>query len=290
MPDIIDVLAKRWKLVLALTFVATLLALIVSLLRPKEYRSTVTALPANSATLDKARIFNSNIEGLYPEIGSPDELDRIEGTAKLDTVYLSVAGKLGLASHYGLGNEPNAVFRAAMVLKKKTDIRRSAYGELKINVWDGSPALAAQLANALLQELNGVHRHVQNVNNLQILQLLKENVQRMQRESDSLAADLVNYRGSQPNLEADQPPALFAPIGRRMQAVQNQLKEYEEMIGRYELATATTAQPLIAVENARPALSPDRPNVLQTTVFAFGASLLFSFLLAFYAESRRQKA
>src|SRR5688572_7634840 len=122
MPDIIVVINKRWKLLLALTLTATLLALIISLLRPKEYLSTVTALPANSMLGDKARIFNSNIEALYPEIGTADELDRIEGTARLGTIYLAMVNEFNLAPHYGMDQQsPKDNYRAALTLKKKTD-------------------------------------------------------------------------------------------------------------------------------------------------------------------------
>ena len=77
MPDIISVLARRGKLIFILTAVATILALIISLLRPKEYLAVATALPANSLAADKARIFNSNIESLYPELGIDEDIDEI---------------------------------------------------------------------------------------------------------------------------------------------------------------------------------------------------------------------
>jgi hypothetical protein len=303
MPDIIDVLVRRWQLILALTVTATVLALIVSLLRPKEYLSTATALPANSVTADKARIFNNNIEGLYSELGSPDELDRIEGTAKLDTIFLAVASDFDLPAHYALKNSPDAIYKAASVLKKKTDIRRSAYGELKINVWDSSAALAAQLANALMQKLNDVHQQVQNVNNAGVLQALEDRLKAKQKLLESLGTEVGSYRGNSlsPNSHEQSntyktdtgiinPDVRFSSVYSQITVLQSQVKEYRAIIGRYELAVTTSPQVLIPVEKARPAIAPDRPKVLQTTLFAFGASLLFSFLLAFFAESRRQKA
>ncbi|HET7896333.1 MAG TPA: hypothetical protein VFL47_01640, partial [Flavisolibacter sp.] len=74
MPDLISVLARRWKMMVFLTVIATGTALLACLLRPKEYAGMATALPANSLVGDKARIFNQNIQALYPEVGTPDEL------------------------------------------------------------------------------------------------------------------------------------------------------------------------------------------------------------------------
>jgi hypothetical protein len=304
MPDIIVVINKRWKLLLALTLTATLLALIISLLRPKEYLSTVTALPANSMLGDKARIFNSNIEALYPEIGTADELDRIEGTARLDTIYLAMVNQFNLAPHYGMDQQsPKDNYRAALTLKKKTDIRRTGYGELRIKVWDGDPVLAAQLANGLLQTLNDIHKHIQSLNNSRVLAQLKKDLVTKQRQLDSIESRMSIPRANpNPELNDTQAERYFrnesAPLrsnsslidlGAQSTLLQNQVKQYLQMIGEYELAVSTSPQVLIAVESARPALMPDKPKILLTTLLALGASLLFSFLLAVFVEGRKPR-
>lgn len=253
MPDIIAVITKRWKLIIALTLIATTLALIVSLLRPKEYLSTVTAVPANSLIADKARIFSSNIEALYSELGSPDELDRIEGTAKLDTIFLAVADSFNLAAHYQVA-EGSSTLEVAWRLKKNTDIRRTAYGELKIKAWDADPALAAQLANALLQKLNEIHQQLQNANHAHVLQKIREELSAKQKDTVSFSS---------------------------------QIKEYQTLIHQYELAIKTAPQALIVVEPARTSATPDKPKTGITTAVAFFASLLFSLLLAVFVESRK---
>jgi len=77
MPDLVSVFSRRWKLMLLLPLIATVVALLACLLAPKQYLGMATALPSNSVVGDKARIFNQNIEALYAELGSPDELDKI---------------------------------------------------------------------------------------------------------------------------------------------------------------------------------------------------------------------
>jgi capsular polysaccharide biosynthesis protein len=301
MPDIIDVITRKRKLILLLTLAATVLALAVSLLRPKEYLATATALPANSLTADKARVFNNNIEALYPEIGAPDELDRIEGTAKLDTIFLSVAAEHRLADYYAVPNDANALYRAASILKKKSDIRRSAYGELKVSVWDADAARSAILANALLQKLNDVHQHIQNANNAETLQVLKVGLANKLQQIESIEKEVVDFRsddrdtsvvgeftGKERNKSTEGLSKWY--VAATLADLQKQARDYQEIIGKYELAVTTSPRVLIPVENARPAISPDRPKVLQTTLIAFGASLLFSFLLALFADSRRHKA
>src|SRR6476661_7064270 len=102
MPDIVSVLGRRWKMILLLTAVATAVALLAALLGPKLYLGSTTALPANPLLADKARILNPNIEVLYTEVGTIDDLDKLEGTTKLDTLYRAAVDSFGLAVHYGL--------------------------------------------------------------------------------------------------------------------------------------------------------------------------------------------
>src|SRR5215217_83122 len=136
MPDLLFVFAKRWKLILVFGLLATAVALIAVLLSPKKYLSTATALPANSVVADKARIFNNNIEALYSDFGTPDELDRLEGTAVLDTIFIAAAKDFDLATHYDLPSPGENLYKAASRLKKNSSISPSAYGELKVKVWD----------------------------------------------------------------------------------------------------------------------------------------------------------
>jgi len=294
MPDFIDILNRRWKLIALLTFAATLLALVISLLRPKEYLGTVTALPANSTLADKARVFNNNIETLYPELGTVDELDRIEGTAKLDTLYLFIAEGQNLVAYYNIAAGPQALYKAAMKLKNKTDIRRSAYGELKIKVWDKNALRAAQLANAIAEELNNIHQHVFVTNNAKVLAQLQSIYTRKRMTLDSLHSTLAKYSSGN-NLHVDSMRNVLANSSSQnsilagFTKLQEQIREYEKIISQYELALSTTIQPLIVVEYARPALYADKPNVLQIVLFTFGAALVFSILLAVFADSRNQK-
>lgn len=298
MPDIIAVIGNRWKLIFLLTLVATGVALVATLFSPKLYLSTATALPANSALNDKARIFNTNIEGLYPSLGSPDELDRMEGTTKLDTLFIAMANDFNLAAYYGITNE-SAVYKAALKFKKGTDISRSAYGELKIKVWDKGKGMAAELANAYLQKLNAFHQHLQNANNIKLLQKMKDDVAAKQKQLLIYEDKTESYKSNKQAFEGSTIPGDTTGKGSGLTfrfriaesaILLDEIKEYQKLINQYELSIQTTPDVLIVVEAARPALKWDKPNILRNLAFAFIASLLFSFLLALFIESRNKTA
>jgi len=264
MPDVISVLFKWWKPMLVLMAVTTLLTWAVVSFLPKEYVSVATALPASSTAADKAGIFNTTILTLYPSIGTTDDLDKIEGTARLDTLFLAVAQKAGLPKAYGLPDDEYAVYNAAMALKKNTRIGKSEFGELKIRVWDKSNERAAQLANALLQQLQVMHQHLQSQSNNLILQNLQK--------------DYVQLAGT------------TSTDSMAISAVKEQLQRYAQLINEYKLMVNTNPPVLLVVEPARPALYPDRPDVVMNVAIAFFVSAVFSFLLVVAMEGRSRTA
>jgi hypothetical protein len=282
MPDLLLTFSKRWKLITLITLLATLVALIVALLVPKKYLSVATALPVNSVTADKARMFNANIEALYSDFGTPDELDRLEGTARLDTIFIAASERCNLGEHYSFGNSTEGTYLAAIRLKKNSKISRSSYGELKVKVWDVDKIEAAELANFLMQRIQELHQHLQNQSNLVVLDKLKQQYAVKQREYLE-DADSV---GKSPGGSLAAPSSEMSKA--RLLALTDQLKQYENMIGEYQLAATVNSPVLLMVENARPALWPDEPKVLAITLFTFFAALISSFLLVLFIDSRNR--
>src|SRR5215217_7660679 len=160
MPDFIAVFSRWWKQIAAITVLAIVVAVIVALLLPKKYMSVATALPASSFAADKSTIFNSNIQELYSALGTADDLDRIIGTARLDTIYIATVNELNLAAHYGLEKAHEA--KAVHKLKNNTSVSKSEWGELKLKVWDKDRNYAAHIANILLQKLQSLHQNLNN--------------------------------------------------------------------------------------------------------------------------------
>jgi hypothetical protein len=276
MPDLISFFSRWWKFIFGLSLLAVVVALVISLLSPRKYLSTTTALPANSLIADKARIFNTNIEALYSDFGTPDELDKLEGTAVLDTLFIASVNQFDLAAHYGIKASDEAVYKAALKLKKNSHIARSGYGELKIKVWDEDRNLAATLANGLMQKIQELHQHLQNENNQLMLKKIREDYLAKQKEFENVSDTLEQSSGSEAEV-----------LGTERSALLSQLQEYKKIIGEYELAASSSPQVLLTVEPARASLWPDKPKVLQIVLFTLAAALACSFLIAVFLESRK---
>lgn len=277
MPDLFEVLLKKVKFIFGFTLLAVIISLIIVLLAPKKYLSETTALPANSAVADKARLFNSNIEVLYSDFGSPDDLDKMEGTALLDTIFIATAKENNLPRHYSIGTSDNELYKAAMKLKKNSIISKTGYGELRVKVWDKDRTMAAQLANRLMQQIQEIHQHLQNTSKLLIIQQLRED-HAIKEEAYKRFADTnnINAKGGEADIKQLKKTALL-----------EQLLQEEKIINQYQLAIRTNPSVLLIVETARPSLVPDKPRILSTLLFTLFGAFGFAYLLALLMDRRK---
>lgn len=273
MPDLSIVIHRWWKAIVTLTLVVTAVAAVIVLLQPKQYLSVVTALPASSYATDKARLFNNNIQQLYPSLGTADDLDPMLGTAHLDTLYLALVHEKGLARHYGL-NKANE-YKALRILRENTMVEKTEYSELRIRVWDRDPEMAAALANGFFARLQALHQSLQNQGNALVLQRLQDNYARLQ-QAYAAVPDSSRLDGEQ---------AALTTI--KKQNIREQLAQVEKLMAEYSLALQTNPQALLVVEGARPSVKPDKPRVAQTLLLTAFASLVVGLLLAIALQSRK---
>jgi len=236
---------------------------VITFLKPREYLSVATAVPASSFASDKSKIFNQNIQILYSTLGTPDDLDMIIGTANLDTVYLAVTDQYNLFDHYKISEKGTAArTKAASMLRKNTKVMKSEYGELKVKTWDTDKDLAPQLANAIMDKLQAIHQNLQSAGNEATLKGLMAGREKLQRQSDSASVDKKNI-------------------------LQSQVQDYDKLIGQYQLMVDSKPPVLITVENAKPSNWPDRPKRLQIMIATAVLSLLFALLAALILERRK---
>lgn len=265
MPDIFELIRKWWKQIFAVVILSLLAVGTITFLKPRQYLSVATAIPASSYAADKSKIFNDNIQALYSAFGTADDLDMILGTANLDTVYLAMTDAFNLFDHYKMSEKgESARTKAAIVLRKNTKVMKSGYGELKVKVWDTDKNLAPQLANAIVDKLQSIHQDLQSAGNEATLKGLTTGKEKLKGQLDS-----VNVT-----------PEKRSSIGL-------QIQQYEKLIGEYQLMVDSKPASLIIVEKAKASSWPDKPRRMQIMIATAVLSFLFALFAALILERRK---
>lgn len=150
--DLLIVLAKYKKLVLGLPLLAAILAAGISLLMPNIYTATTKIMPPqqgqSSATAMLAQLGGlASIAGGIAGIKNPNDL--YVGMLKSRTVADNLIRRFDLNSRYAEKYQSNT----RKVLEKLTTIVSGKDGIISIEVDDKDPKLAAEMANAYVDEL-----------------------------------------------------------------------------------------------------------------------------------------
>ncbi|MFM7672458.1 MAG: hypothetical protein ACKO6Q_07710 [Bacteroidota bacterium] len=259
MPDLFDLLQRRFRsLIGGLLFVWPLTGGVLFFI-PEQYKSETTSIASSVVASDPSRLFGSQVQHLYSPLGSPDQLDLLVGSGRLDTVYRPLVRRFDLIDHYALsGSGPKAFLKAVKKLKKNTDVFKSDYGELKVRVWDTDANLAAALANALTDRLDSMHRDVMSRQNQQTLSALQRGLLRLELSKDSITAlDLTKYRSL-----------------------------YQNLIEEYTLLLEQRPPAIQVLDSAVAAALADKPDWVMTVVAVTIVTVLLWLIFSLWSERR----
>lgn len=273
--DVATVVQKRFKTIAGFVVLVVALATAVVFILPKYYAASVTAIAANPALADKARLFNNNIEGLYSSFGSSDDLDRLYGIAQLDTVYATLVDRFHLVGYYkAKGTTPAKARRSAILqLQKDVQLEKNELYQLKITVWNKDPEQAAAIANTMMklveQKLetiwqNGYHTALQQFDSA-IGRLQQRYVALGQRAATPKSDSILNN------------PALAMS---ERNAIPEQLNAYRKLQNEFEIAAASKTPALMVLEQATAPAKPLKPRKWAIILAAFLLSTCFGIIVA----------
>jgi len=157
---LIEVLARRRTLIVTIVTVATLVALAVAFLAPKWYRATALLLPPKNATLQVsgfARI--SEFASVTEELQLPILVTATDVYTRMlssQAVTAVVIDKFDLQTRFEAGTRDETY----LALMDVTEFRATDEGMLEISFEDKDPQLAADVANAFVDELDRVSRSI----------------------------------------------------------------------------------------------------------------------------------
>lgn len=136
--DVLTVIKIKWKAIITIVLIALIVATVTLFIVPKKYRAQTFAIAQNSLMADKAKLFNSNVQGLYSIIGDEDDLDVAYSLSKLDIVFSRLVSEFNLITYYNVEGKNDDIKnkKALLILRANTDIVKNEKNILRITVYD----------------------------------------------------------------------------------------------------------------------------------------------------------
>lgn len=192
--DYLNVIYKYKKVIISLFFLTTFLTLIISLLTPKIYEASTTVLPPIK---DQGGLLSKLLS--QSSFGSLTSLSEIESNKgyylpilKSRNIAERIIKKFNLIKYFELKYEKAVENMEAAVnaLKGATSIKQEKEGLIVVKVQLKDPALASDIANAYIQELqNYLHSSslsIQRNNRIFIKKQLDKTLESLKQAEDSL--------------------------------------------------------------------------------------------------------
>ncbi len=190
----LEVLAKRKKFILTFVLVLTLLALIISLLLPKWYQASALLLPPKDLTpplpgLAKLSEVVSLTKGLELPVmvTASDVYARI---LKSRTITERIIEAFDLQKRYNT----KTFKKTYKELLSHTKFTVTEEGLLMISVEDKDPQVAADMANAFIDELDKMNRRIAVERIRQNREFIEERLAQVKEELDSARRDFERFQ------------------------------------------------------------------------------------------------
>ncbi len=244
---------------------------------PKQYKSTAVIIAANPQLQDKGRLFNTDIQLLYAVYGSADDLDRLYGWADVDSNYYALMDEFDFAGEYRMID--SAFIRQQLLKSLRKDIRliRTEEQQLKIEVFMKQPQLAADVANAIVRNINQRYQEVAADRYNKEKQALQTSLQ----ETTQLYSNLVD------SIKLTQGLLKESFQMSQLKALEEQAAQLTKTIAEMEAAIKTNPPALYVQQKASPNYKPARPQVLLSLLAVAASSLVFGLLLTALIDQRR---
>ena len=145
-------LIKWRKILIITTFVAGVIAAIISLLIKEEYEAKVTMFPTMSNAVSKALITDQFGNEDILQFGEEEQAQQMIQILKSNELRDTIIKKFNLATHWKIDPESKYA-RTKLYEEYKSNIkfRRTEYLSVEIIVRDEDPVLAADIANSIAE-------------------------------------------------------------------------------------------------------------------------------------------
>lgn len=142
---IFRVIFKRKKFILGITGILLVVALLVSLIAPKQYTSSAIFIVKNPILLDRNYIFRNQMFENKEFFAVPDDVDQVEFISKSDAMIWYLIQELDLAKHYNI----KSPFWLRLKVKNNFAFSRQDTKNIEIFYTDKDPEMSRKVTQAI---------------------------------------------------------------------------------------------------------------------------------------------
>ena len=235
---------KKWILI-ALSLVAFIVSIIVSLNITPRYRSQVILFPAASISLSKNLVETSTISMDSRDVlsfGGDADVERLLQILRSNEIRDHVAKKFNLMEHYKINSSsPYPDYQLNNAFRGNVKFRRTEYMSIEISVLDKDPHMASDIANEIGTYIDSTIHNMQKQRAMDAFNIVKNEYESSQTDirlySDSLQQlrqkGVTDYESQAAALNTAYANALERGNAQAVETIKKQLNILSVYGGKY---------------------------------------------------------
>lgn len=189
--DLIARIVKWKKQFLWITVFSGLVGLLIAVLMPKQYKSTVILFPARQFSVSKLVVeANAGNQEDYMMFGDADDAEKVMQILNSDVLKLRVADAFKLWDRWKVKDTVFAYHYLKQKWEDQVVIKRTEYNSIKIDVYDYTADSAAFVANGIAAYIDSVRWDMNREISGRVVKIVKDEydntLMRMKELEDSL--------------------------------------------------------------------------------------------------------
>lgn len=174
--NILEFIIQKRIHIAIIVIVAFVTSVIISLVIPPKFKSTVILFPASSSSISQSLLSESFAEKDILKFGEQEEVEQMMQVLQSSEIRDRIIEKYSLIKHYNIDLDSKyPITNLNRTYKKNVKVVRTEFMSVKVDVYDEDPEVAANIAN-------------------DIADLFDSTINRMQRERSVKAFELVENK------------------------------------------------------------------------------------------------
>lgn len=263
---------KKWVLI-ALSSVAFIAAVIVSLLIEPRFKSSVVLFPAASVSLSKSLVETSTFSTDHRDVlsfGEDEEAERMLQILHSNQIKDHIVKRFDLMNHYEIDmSKPYPYTKLENKYKSNIKFKRTEFMSIAINVLDKDPQMAADIANEIAAYIDSTIYNIQRERAIQAFKIVEREYLHASDEVKSISETLQ---------KTDRNQVVYSELSQKLESEIIRLGQLKEKFVSTKVNVEQRLPQIFIVDKAvkaeRKAVPKRSIIVIVTTLSAFLLSLL----------------
>jgi uncharacterized protein involved in exopolysaccharide biosynthesis len=233
----------KWrKTLLIIGFIAIVSSVIIALIIPNKYKSTVILFPTTTSSVSKALLSeNPGSKQDILEFGAEEQSEQMIQVLNSDDIMNKIFRKWKLAAHYGIDTSGRTYHsQLIQMYQGNVNVKRTEFMSVQIDVLDEDPFYARDIANDIADLYDSTKQRIRKERALQGLQIVERTYLKLKNEVSQMEDSLNKLMELGVNDYESQSDRLQEALGKAMlegkTAVVQQLREQIKLLSTYGAA------------------------------------------------------